>query len=113
VLFRKFLKHPAAALHDALPDARIDAVAFQLDTIVAGFIARLGQGLFAGLASGSLDRLGKLHLRPLAVEISEAKCPHPFTAVADHEIEAAAVGMRPRLLGFNLIRVQRHLASLW
>jgi hypothetical protein len=95
MLFRKFLKHPAAALRGALPDARIDAVASQLDTIVAGFIVGLGQRLFAGLAGGSLDRLGKLHLRPLAVEISEAKCPHP--------LEAAAVGMRPSLLGFNLI----------
>ena len=98
MLFSKFLER-SPALHGAFFGAGVDPVAPEIDAILASLL----QGLFAGLAGGSLARLGKFHLGSLAVEIGEAERPHPFAAVAHHQIEAAAVGMRARLQGFNLI----------
>jgi hypothetical protein len=76
---------------------------------MAGRIAGLAQRHLVGPAGRALDRLGKLHRRPPAGEVGEAERPIAVAAIADHQIEAAAIGMRAGLPGFNLVGIERHL----
>src|SRR5882672_6747417 len=87
LLLGKFLERLAALGDGPLLDARIDAIALQGDLVFAGLVARAAQRQYVAGHAVAVADPGELHLRPCAVKVREAECPHPITAFAHHLAE--------------------------
>jgi len=79
-------------------------ILLQREAILPRLVSGLGQRQLALLVAD----LGEFHLGALAIGRGEAERPDALAALAHDQVKPAAIGMGAGLLGFNLVRIQRH-----